>query len=205
MFRFFRFVAINYEYFINNHPIKTNATTGFTIAVGGDLLCQYYEQKYDKRRHNHFETSPFIIDYSRALQMGVIRAIVIVPFITMWYPFLVYASPGKTPFRIFGRVFIDQLFGSPTVVSLVFASNAIIHQDSSTVFLQRLFSQGPSAWIVGLQYWPFIHTINFGFIPLKHQALVAHIASIYWNAILSYYSYVEEDDAIDQIDLAKVV
>ena len=96
--------------------------------------------------------------------------------------------------RVLGRVVLDQLMGSPTVIWLVFTSNAIIHGDSLELYWHRLVHQGPQAWKAGLQFWPFVHTINFGFVPLKHQALVAHVGSLYWNFILSYYSYVPEAD-----------
>lgn len=175
--------------------MTTNATTGFTIAAAGDIICQYYEQKYDTKSitksTTKADTQHVKYDWARVFEMGLIRAAVIVPFITVWYPFLVYASPGSSFVRVLGRVVIDQSIGSPTVVALVFVSHACYIGDPLSS-INRIYSQGGYAWAAGLQYWPFIHTFNFGLVPLRHQALVAHLASLYWNAILSYYSNRED-------------
>jgi hypothetical protein len=192
-----------YNHCLTVWPMTTNATTGFTIAAAGDVVCQYYEQKLDKTRiksAESIEISAVKYDWIRALEMGVIRAVVIVPFITVWYPFLIYACPGSTIPRIIGRVAIDQSIGSPSVIVLVFVSHACLHGDPWSS-IDRIYKQGGNAWAAGLQYWPFIHTINFGLVPLRHQALVAHVASLYWNAILSYYSY-KEDQSNDKTTTA---
>ena len=220
MFRnVFQSLAAKYSYCINNHPMATNAFTGFTLAYAGDVLCQYYEQKFE--RNLHLEQSQaalsdvdisdnsaiavaepppftFLPDHNRSFNMGFIRAAVIVPFITVYYPWLVYMVPGTSLPRVLARVGLDQLTGSPAVITLVFGSNAILKWTGWEAFTHRLVEQGPSAWVAGAQYWPIVHTFNFGLVPLKHQALVAHVFSLYWNAILSYYSFKNKKEAKPQ-------
>ena len=48
-----------------------------------------------------------------------------------------------------------------------------------------------TAWLAGAQYWPFIHSFNFGFVPLIHQPLVAGVGSVYWYAMLSHFTHKE--------------
>lgn len=132
-------------------------------------------------------------DLVRSVHMGIIRASVITPFVLFWYPTLVYLCPGQSLFRVLGRVCIDQSIGSPIVILLVFVANAILQQDIQGL-PQRIQSQFMNAWKTGLQYWPIVHSFNFGFIPLSHQPLFAHFASVYWNAVLSYYANIQHQE-----------
>jgi hypothetical protein len=54
--------------------------------------------------------------------------------------------------------------------------------------LDTINGQFYDTWLTGMSYWPFIQMVNFRFVSLKNQPLVAHFASVYWNAALSYYS-----------------
>eukprot|EP01036_Dinobryon_divergens_P033722 gene33722-43580_t len=124
-------------------------------------IGDFSAQKYSQQ----FEITEPAIDYVRAVEMGFIRATVITPFIVLWYPLLQKFFPGASAVAVIGRVITDQL----------------IEEN----FQNKLFT----TWITGLQYWPIIHTVNFGFIPSLHQPLFAHVASVYWNAVLSYYAF----------------
>ena len=127
----------------------------------------------------------------RTLEMGIIRAAVVAPFVFSWYPFLARTVPGRAVHRVLGRVCLDQALGSPMVVMMVFTASAILQGAGPAAALQRIREKGLTTWIAGLQYWPFVHTINFGFIPSHHQPLFAHVCSLYWNAVLSYYANVK--------------
>ena len=93
---------------------------------------------------------------------------------------------------VIGRVLLDQCIGSPFVIFMVFCAT-IATRDLSTlsniVFEEEFRMKMFTTWITGLQYWPIVHGFNFKFIPLLHQPLFAHFASVYWNAVLSYYAF----------------
>ena len=131
------------------------------------------------------------IDWKRTFDMGLIRASVITPFIYYWYPYVARISPGKQIINIIGRITVDQLFGSPFVILLVFTARTILSNNSLDYLINKMKDQFFPTWKAGLMYWPFIHSITFGIMPQKHQALWAHFASLYWNAILSYYSSIK--------------
>lgn len=140
----------------------------------------------------------FTWDAKRSLDLSVIRAFVITPFVMKWYTVLPKLSPGLSPRSIFVRILLDIAIGSPCVISLVFVSSAILKGDISRC-VDTFRGQFYDTWRAGIQYWPFVHTFNFRFVPLKHQPLFAHFASVYWNAVLSYYSnkpVVKSDDAV---------
>ena len=129
------------------------------------------------------------IDWKRTFDMGLIRAAVITPFIYFWYPFVAIVSPGKNIINIIGRIIVDQLLGSPTVILLVFTARAILSNNNLESLINKIRYQMFPTWIAGICYWPFAHAITFGIMPLKHQALWAHFASLYWNMVSKHYYY----------------
>jgi hypothetical protein len=85
------------------------------------------------------------------------------------------------------RVLIDQAVGSPIAITLVFTGKAILARSPLSA-KDTIQNHLLDTWAVGLQYWPFMHTINFRFVPLLYQPMYATFASLYWNAVLSYYT-----------------
>lgn len=208
--------AQRYRQWSERAPFIVNGGTGFLIAAAGDVLCQKYfphpttttaanKDGNDKKNKpsllpDGLSTSlqlPSWWDPNRSLEMGLIRCFVITPFILFWYPTLLRLSPGTTPLRVLSRVAIDQSIGSPLVVLLVFASNTLLHKETLDDFLQRVRDKSVTTWLKGLQYWPFVHIINFGLLPLAYQPLFAHFASVYWNAVLSYYANFPQETEAD--------
>jgi protein Mpv17 len=184
------FLAL-YSGVVEKKPFLTNAVTGFFIASAGDILCQ--QQNYNSSMlplDTAFKPSfSEVYDAKRTLRMGAIRGLIVTPFVLKWYPTLLKLSPGKTLSRVVSRIIIDQCIGSPIVITLVFVTNLCLFQQQSlhNLFV-KLKSEGRLSWIRGLQYWPLVHLITFGLVPLKHQTLFAHFMSIYWMYILSFYS-----------------
>ena len=156
-------------------PFAFNCTTGFVIAAAGDAGCQLWFEG-DK---------PF--DSKRTLDMGLIRAFLLAPFLTKYFPFLNWLVPGKTTGRILARVGADQIIGSPLVICATFAASAAM-QGRPETFPSRVEQQFWPTWLAGACYWPLVHTVNFRVVPVVHQTLVAHIASLYWNGVLAYRS-----------------
>jgi hypothetical protein len=195
-------VANAYNQMANNKPLLTNCVTGFILASLGDIACQKWIEGparaknvkklpnynfQEKKDSEHTAVAAFHWDARRTLEMGVIRAAVIAPFIHVYYPFLASLFPS-TQFRyVLGRVILDQFLGSPIVIGLVFFSSAILQGRPLAVF-QRIREKGFATWMRGLQYWPFVHSLTFGVIPAVHRTLWAHVCSIYWNAVLSFYA-----------------
>lgn len=174
-------IAKLYEKMITRYPYTINCGTGFVIASIGDVACQKYMPKSTKN-------AKFEWDMRRTLDMGLIRAGVITPFISFWYPLLARVFPGKSILRVLGRVSLDQAVGSPIVICLVFLISSLLKGDNIFAVKDRIQAEFSKTWLAGLKYWPFVHMINFGMLPLIYQPLFAHFASIYWNAVLSYYS-----------------
>jgi hypothetical protein len=170
--------VVQYNSLTLKSPLLVNACTGFIIASIGDLIAQ----KFFVSNKNTNK-----IDFLRSLKMGTIRALLITPFILKWYKFLAFLFPERSTIKILCRLFIDQLIGSPVVITLTFIGKALFQFEFFSLF-QVWCSQFLNAWLAGLRFWPFVHFVNFTFVPIMHQPLFAHIASLYWTAILSFYS-----------------
>jgi hypothetical protein len=211
-------ILVGYQTLSTKYPYLSNCTLGFVIAGFGDYLCQKYfeipskahheatkyslnspfHERINIPQHEQQNNSPkisvpsasslaFEWDKERSVRMGLIRAFVITPFVIFWYPFVTSLSPGQTFFRILQRVLIDSVTGSPIVISLVFAGNSVLNNDLNNLFTQ--FKQSFfETWLTGIKYWPFVHMITFGLVPPPFQPLFTHFASVYWNAVISYYS-----------------
>lgn len=162
-----------YNAFVSKQPFVANASTGFVIASVGDYICQRYfegDKPYDARR---------------TLELGVIRAFVMAPFLSVYFPWLNSLMPGASTPRVATRVLIDQCVGSPVSISMIFGAVCLL-QATPEAFVPRVQQQLIPTWQAGAMYWPFVHAINFKFVPVAHQPLVAHAASLWWNAVLSY-------------------
>lgn len=211
-----------YQALSERFPRLVNGLTGFVIAGAGDYACQKYFEHPQVVAKSQVVTSfpssssaiaaippiqgdgvvtappsvdaiAFEWNAKRTMDMSLIRAFVITPFVLKWYPTLVYLCPGASIPRVIGRVLIDQAIGSPLCIFLVFLSNSFLLGESIEEFEKKVQHQFYPTWLAGSKYWPFVHCINFGFVPLRNQPLFAHFASVYWNAVLSYYSNKKED------------
>ena len=185
--RSFNIFITTYDTLSRRYPFRVNCGCAFVIAISGDFACQKYISR------NHLEDFKF--DYFQAIRMGLIRSCTIAPFIHFYYPWLNSLLPGYNMVRVCGRVALDQIIGTPIVVCMVFTVNALIEgtfwAKQPVITKEKFFG----AWLRGVCYWPFIHSINFRFTPLHHQPLVAHIASIYWQAVLSFYANEKGDSS----------
>lgn len=88
---------------------------------------------------------------------------------------------------VFKRVAIDQAVGSPIVILMVFSAKALLAGQLTTL-PAMIENNMLNTWLCGFKYWSVMHSFNFRFVPLMYQPLFATMASLYWNAVLSYYS-----------------
>lgn len=154
-------------------PMKTNMITGFVIAAAGDLICQL-----------GFESDkPYRL--RRTLEMGAIRCFFMGPFLTVYFPFLARSAPGTSTPQVLKRLALDQVIGSPVSIAGTFAFASLLQGKPETL-VPRLQEQLVPTMLAGMTFWPFLHFFNFKMTPLQHQALVAHAASLGWNAYLSF-------------------
>lgn len=165
--------AARYNALAQQRPLLVNGVLGFIIAAAGDVAAQKY-----------FEDS-HPLDTTRTAHMGIIRMCVMAPFLSVYFPWLNRTVPGKTMPRVLARVALDQAVGSPVSITMIFAASSLL-QGRPADLPARLQQQLLPTMQSGAMFWPFVHSLNFRFVPVHHQAMVAHVASVWWNAVLSY-------------------
>lgn len=161
--------------FITANPMVTTSVAGFVIASLGDISCQ---SGFEGRNFNE-------LDWKRTADMGSIRAFVMAPFLSWYFPRLAAAVPGTSAPAIVRRIVADQTFGSPIAICMTFiASSALLGDISSAP--ERIRQQLWPTWLNSIGYWPFAHILTFKFVPTRYQAHFANFLSVYWNGVLSY-------------------
>jgi hypothetical protein len=131
---------------------------------------------------------PFHWNVKRTIEMALIRAVVVTPYVVVWYKFLAELFAHQSILGLITRITLDQLLSSPFMIVVVFFAHMIIRRYPWHHFISQLRNEFLPAWKAGLQYWPFVHLITYGVLPLVYQPLFAHFASVYWNGVLSYYA-----------------
>lgn len=165
-----------YQSLLKRRPFVVNAATGFVIAFTGDVLCQLLveERPYSLRR---------------SVELGLVRAFAMAPFLSVYFPFLNRMIPlpasGSTRPRVILRVLADQAFGAPVGLSLFFVGSGVV-QGSLAQVPERLREQLLPCLGNSVMFWPFVHYFNFSYVPVVHQAGVAHLAGLLFSIILSY-------------------
>jgi protein Mpv17 len=155
--------------------LAANAAIGFLIAAGGDVACQTLVEDVPLSR----------LDSTRTRDMGLIRAIVMAPFLYVYFPALARTVPGTHASAVLARVALDQGVGAPLSLALIFAASGALTGELGAL-PQRCEEQFLPTWARSMAYWPFVHVFNFRLVPPHMQPLVAHAASVPWNAVLSY-------------------
>ncbi len=134
-------------------------------------------------------------DGRRTLNIALIRAALIVPFIMWWYKQLGEFFPGSEFGQVIRRVILNELVGGPVMIALVFIGNALLRGEFAIKpIVQRFRNEFWATSFKGVTYWPIIHLCVTFRLPVEHQPLFAHIASIYWNGVLSFHAHKTHDD-----------
>lgn len=157
-------------------PLTTSMALGAVIAGTGDLVCQYQEK-------GSLLTSG-ALDGRRVAELSLTRALVMAPFLYVYFPLLARLIPGDSWARVLARVVADTAIGAPISLCIIFAGTSTLKgrpQDTLSRIQDRLLP----TWYLGAHYWPFIHILNFKVVPPGHQGLVAHFASVWWMIQIS--------------------
>jgi hypothetical protein len=172
-----RAVSAAYGYAHSRRPLMTSMSLGFVIAGVGDAVCQWQE-----RGEEIFASGGF--DFRRLAELCFVRAFVMGPMNHLYFPQLARLIPGNSWPRTIARVVVDSSFAAPISLCIVFAATSTLKGKPEDIIF-RVQDRLVPTWMLGVQYWPFVHLLNFKFIPPPHQGLVAHFASVWWMVQIS--------------------
>lgn len=184
---------VNFEY-IGTHNVLETYQIDYKLdeIEDGESKVELKSTSHDNQQTNIDQELqkqyPFHWNIKRTIEMALIRAVVVTPYVLVWYKFLSDHFSHQSVVGLITRIALDQLLSSPFMIVVVFFAHMIIRRYPWHHFISQLRNEFIPAWKAGLQYWPFVHIITYGFLPLVYQPLFAHFASVYWNGVLSYYA-----------------
>ena len=102
-----------------------------------------------------------------------------------FYNWLDGVIPGKDAKAVFSKVAFDQIIWCPIFMTVFFTYLGLLAGDSFGVIGNKikadLFTAVQGSWKV----WPFVHAINFRFIPNKFRMIYINSVQIGFNMFLS--------------------
>ena len=170
-------------------PARTKMLTGFTIFGSSDPAAQYVEHAILAEAGGG---SGFAWDARRTARQAAFGCGI--SFVLhRWWAFLDPAVNRILPVATAGKwgntlpkVFFDQALGA-TFFNLAFFSSSTMMEGKSPAE-----AWAPARTHVPKQlteyhwrFWPLVHTVNFGFVPLQFRVLVQNTFMIPWSGFLS--------------------
>ncbi|CAM9117372.1 unnamed protein product, partial [Ectocarpus fasciculatus] len=85
----------------------------------------------------------------------------------------------------FVKVVIDQAFGSPVFNTIFFSSQQALQGKNFEEVKEAVATRLPVQLARHYTVWPFVHLINFSFVPLHRRVIVQNVLTVGWAAYLS--------------------
>jgi protein Mpv17 len=187
-------------------PLLTKAGIAAVIFFGSDSATQYLLRDVNKKEETETDTNTFQWDAPRALS-GAAFGVVATTWLHYWWGFLevavgarfpvVAASQSSKLVNTVVKVALDQGIGAPLYIYSYYVmtnfGQTIDRTMSSLVVLESWKETNTRAadmlWPTMLkhwQLWPFVHCVNFYFMPLHHRVLVQNTVLVGWSGYLSH-------------------
>jgi protein Mpv17 len=185
-------------------PLLTKAGIAAVIFFGSDSATQYLLRDLNQKKK--IETNTFQWDAPRALS-GAAFGVVATTWLHYWWGFLevavgarfpvVAASQSSKVVNTVVKVALDQGIGAPLyiysyyvmtnfgqTIDRTMSSLAVLEswKETNTRAAEMLWPTMLKHW----QLWPFVHCVNFYFMPLHHRVLVQNTVLVGWSGYLSH-------------------
>lgn len=200
-----------YERQLQRRPVLTQMTTSALLWGMGDLMAQrleHYERIHYHRADANRPTGTTCplpeaaaavtaacddtpTDWRRALWTAAYGAAFVGPVGHYWYIGIDKAcarifAPGSPQF-IALKVFLDTALMGPFYVSTFFGYGcAFIDGGGMEEFKRKMQTDFVSTLALEVSVWPFIQSVNFWKVPVKHQLLVVNSATVIDAAFMSW-------------------
>ena len=190
-------------------PLLTNIVTASSLCILSDSISQNFEQTRAATSVREAEkkglTAPKVAKHSwyRSFCMSVYGAIVYGWLTTYWFKFLNHVVPqeGITMALVLKKVFINQLFMSPTLNGMFF-TYVTITRDFTSTFAQKIIQvqlKLKRDLIPTIKrscvYWGIVQFINFSYIATKFQLLYTNSAFVIWTTYIAFIGFKKPEPA----------
>lgn len=162
------------------HPVLKAGLISGSLSLTGDLIAQLLGKLVSEGSSTQY-------DCARAGRMGSFGLLFYGPYQHYWYNALDKGFPAKTVRNFISKVVLNQVCLAPIVIGAVFAWTLAL-QNQLEEWPNKVKRDFKNTLFTGWKFWVPASSINFVFVPLRHQVLYMSCCGIIWTAFLSYSS-----------------
>lgn len=172
--------------FSDKYLLVTNMSISVSLSASGDWLEQRYEvysgqlSCWDSTRTAHMAFSGATVGF----------------LCHHWYRILDHRIPGRAISTVVKKLLLDQLFFSPVVIALFFASVALFEEVTAEEFKeelrQKFWRLYAAEWVV----WPPAQFINFYILPPRYRVLYDNTISLGYDIFTSRVKHAKVEDSV---------
>ena len=190
-------------------PLLTNVLTASSLCVLSDSVSQSIERRgaatsaRDAVKHGLPVAQVMRHSWYRSFCMSVYGASVYGWLVTYWFKILNRLVPQEniTFALIVKKVFINQLFMSPTLNGMFFTYVTMTRDVTSTLeqkiaqVKQKLDRDLIPTIKRSCVYWSIVQFINFSYMATKWQFLYTNSAFVVWTTYIAFIGFKKMDSA----------
>ena len=165
--------------FIDNstrtRPMLTKAVLGGILTLISDTVVQKFIEEKEE------------MDVERSAAMLSWRVFIHTPIVHHWFNFAEKAFGSGTGWRtVLIKIAADQLLASPAVHFMFLPYMTMMEGGSVDDAKAKLEHSYVKMMTMSYMFWPFVHFLTFGVVPLRHRVLFVNTAAMFWSGTLSY-------------------
>jgi hypothetical protein len=160
-----------YQRSMSANPLRTKMLTATALWGTIDAITQWFEGK---------GWSP-----TRSIRQSVYGCCVHAPWTHVVWNALERLWPAATFRSVAMKVAVDQLISAPAFYFVYFSYIGLAQRESQAEIRHRLDRLMPTMQVVW-SLWPFVHFVNFMFVPLHYRLLAALCVQLVFNSYLSH-------------------
>ena len=148
---------------------------GSTLWGVGDFVSQ-------KVTKNNTES----IDYKRVFRSAFYGGCIYTPIANKWYTVLEKLIPGNTKIILGKKLILDQTLWCSFILSLTYASFAVLEGNSLTVAKNRICKEVPSSMLANWCVWVPTQALNFKYIQPHNRVYLVNLVTVPWSGYLAW-------------------
>lgn len=187
---FFKNFGKQYGIWLEEHPYKTQMATSGFLGFAGDFTTQYLEHGW--AIEDGKKPKPW--DMRRLASVTAFGIFGMGPMGHLWYEQLdrfTLRWCRKNWQMVATKVFGDTFVFGPVCLWLFFVSVSIMEGTPWEKISRKLWRDFVPTYIVDYSFWPLVQSINFHFVPVRHQLLVVNSMCYFDDIFLSYVQHNE--------------
>ncbi|OMJ15011.1 Protein SYM1 [Smittium culicis] len=175
-------------------PLLTLSVTNGALAAAGDVIAQ----RFTGNDSDEIEGKNASHDFSQTARF-FLYGFIFAPISYKWYSILSHRFPmkpvvgnmkrklGMDEWKVVSkRVMSDQFLFAPLAVGMFIGTMGVLERKNLSQIKQNFKDRYIVNLAAGYFLWPAVQIVNFSIIPLIYRVPFTGLASLFWNAFLSF-------------------